>query len=85
MSWMEAVAVVFGVACVWLTIRQSIWCWPTGLVQVFLYIFIFYEVKLYSDLILHVIYVGLQIYGWQHWLRGGNPANDKQAAARVWR
>ncbi|MFC1829651.1 nicotinamide riboside transporter PnuC [Thermodesulfobacteriota bacterium] len=71
MTWIEAIAVVFGLICVWLTVRQNIWCWPTGLVQVALYIFIFYRVKLYSDLILHVIYVILQIYGWHHWLHGG--------------
>jgi len=71
MTWIEAIAVVFGLVCVWLTIRQNIWCWPTGLVQVALYIFIFYRVALYSDLILHIIYVILQIYGWYHWLHGG--------------
>lgn len=71
MTWIEAIAVVFGLICVWLTIRQNIWCWPTGLVQVALYIIIFYRVKLYSDLILHVIYVVMQIYGWHHWLHGG--------------
>lgn len=90
MTGIEAVAVVFGVACVWLTVRQNIWCWPTGLVQVSLYIFIFYEVKLYSDLILHVIYVFLQLYGWYHWLRGGKqdtplPVSTLSAHARwVW-
>jgi nicotinamide mononucleotide transporter len=71
MNWLEAAAVVFGLLCVWFTIRQNIWCWPTGLVQVTLYIYIFYEVKLYSDLILQVIYVILQIYGWHNWLHGG--------------
>jgi nicotinamide mononucleotide transporter len=70
---LEATAVIFGVACVWLTVRQNIWCWPTGLVQVVLYIFIFYEAKLYSDVLLQVVYVGLQLYGWHHWLRGGRP------------
>lgn len=72
MTWIEAVAVVFGLVCVWLTIRQNVLCWPTGLVQVALYIVIFYRVKLYSDLILHVIYVVMQIYGWYYWLHGGN-------------
>jgi len=71
MTWIEAIAVVFGLLCVWLTVRQNIWCWPTGLVQVALYIAIFYQVKLYSDLILHIIYVFLQVYGWYHWLHGG--------------
>jgi len=71
MIWIEVAATVFGLLCVWLTIRQNIWCWPTGLVQVLLFIVIFYEVKLYSDLILHVIYVVMQLYGWHHWLHGG--------------
>ena len=71
MSWIEIIAVVFGVACVVLTVRQNIWCWPTGLVQVLLFIVIFYQVKLYSDLILHVVYVWLQVYGWYHWTHGG--------------
>lgn len=71
MTGIEAIAVLFGISCVWLTIRQNIWCWPTGLVQVVLYIYIFYDVKLYSDMILHMIYVVLQIYGWYHWLHGG--------------
>lgn len=72
MTLIESIAVLFGLLCVWLTIRQSVWCWPAGLVQVALYIYIFYSVKLYSDVILHVVYVGLQIYGWHHWLHGSS-------------
>lgn len=71
MTIIEAIAVVFGITCVWLTIKQNIWCWPTGLVQVLLFIVIFYNAKLYSDLILHVIYVFMQMYGWYYWLHGG--------------
>jgi nicotinamide mononucleotide transporter len=71
MSQIEIVAVVFGLFAVWFTVRQNIWCWPMGLVQVSLYIIVFYQVKLYSDLILHVIYVGVQLFGWYHWLHGG--------------
>lgn len=71
MSIPEIVGTVFGALCVWLYVRQNIWSWPAGLVQVLLFIVVFYEAKLYSDLILHVIYVGLQIYGWHHWLHGG--------------
>lgn len=76
MNPLEAIAVFFGVACVWLTIKQNILCWPAGLIQVILYIYIFFTVKLYSDVLLHIIYVGLQIYGWHHWLHGG-PQHSK--------
>ena len=67
MTWIEVIATFFGVLCVALTIKQNILCWPTGLVQVFLYILVFYEAKLYADMGLHVIYVGLSIYGWISW------------------
>ena len=76
MTGIEALAVLFGLLCVWFCIRQNIWCWPTGLIQVTLYIFIFYDVKLYSDQILQVIYVGLQLYGWHHWLHGGKNRDE---------
>lgn len=71
MSLLEITAVVFGFVCVWLTIKRSIWCWPTGLIQVALYLYIFTSVQLYSDAILQGIYIPLQIYGWWAWLHGG--------------
>ena len=74
---LEIAATIFGLLCVWLTVRQNIWCWPTGLVQVLLFIVIFFQVKLYSDLILHVVYIGMQIFGWWFWLHGGK---DRQEA-----
>lgn len=71
MNWMEIIAVIFGLMSVWFVVRQSIWCWPTGLVQVSFYVVIFFQVKLYFDFGLHLIYIVLHIYGWYHWLHGG--------------
>ena len=71
MAAIEIAAVLFGLLCVALTIRQHIACWPAGLAMVTLYIFIFYEAKLYSDMLLQVVYIFLQIYGWWAWARGG--------------
>ena len=88
MNWMEAVAVVFGACAVALTIRQSLWCWPTGLVQVSLYVYVFYEARLYSDMVLHVIYVVLQVYGWYRWRTGSSghalPVTRLAAAEAAW-
>ena len=71
MNWIELVAVIFGLLSVFFVVRQSIWCWPTGLVQVCLYVVIFFQVKLYFDFGLHLIYIAVHIYGWHHWLHGG--------------
>jgi len=71
LSVIEYIAVVFGIVAVYLNVRQNIWCWLTGLLQVALYVIIFYQAKLYSDFLLHIFYVFMQLYGWYHWLYGG--------------
>jgi nicotinamide mononucleotide transporter len=85
----EAVAAGFGLLSVWLTVRRHIACWPAGLVMVVLYIHIFYQARLYADMVLQVVYVVLQFYGWWHWLRGGPrdggplPVSGLSAGARL--
>ena len=80
MTLIEVIAVLFGVACVVLTIRQHIVCWPTGLVMVVLYIWIFYQARLFSDMALQVVYIFMQVYGWVHWSRGGARDNPLPVA-----
>jgi len=67
MSLVELAGTLLGVLGVWLMIRQNIWGWPVGLVQVSLYAWIFYGAQLYSDALLQLIFLGLQAYGWWHW------------------
>ena len=71
MSPIEVVAVLFGVVSVFLSVRQNIWSWPTAIVNVGLYIIVFYHAKLYADTGLQVVYVVVNAYGWYHWLYGG--------------
>lgn len=67
----EIVAVLLGLISVVLTTRQNVWCYPLGIISVFIYIFIFFEVKLYADMGLQVFFIVLQAYGWYEWLYGG--------------
>ncbi|MBI2839219.1 MAG: nicotinamide mononucleotide transporter [Acidobacteria bacterium] len=71
MSPLEIGTFVFGLVSVWLTVKQNIWCWPTGIAMVVLYGILAYQVRLYSDVMLQVVFVFLQIYGWYNWLHGG--------------
>lgn len=68
-SPLEWTATICGFICVFLIIRRSIWCFFFGFIQVTLYSWIFFNVKLYSDALLHVIYIGFQIYGYWVWSR----------------
>jgi nicotinamide mononucleotide transporter len=87
MNSIEIVAAVFGVVSVFLSVRQNIWSWPTAIVNVGLYIFVFYGSKLYADTGLQVVYVVLNAYGWYHWLYGGKNRTElpvTRTSARLW-
>ena len=71
MFWIESLAAALGALSVWLMTRQKPVAWPVGLVMVLLYIGIFYDARLYSEMLLQMIYAVLQGYGWWRWLRGG--------------
>ena len=72
MDPIELIAALAGAVCVWLLVRQNIWTFPFGIVQVALSIYVFYVQRLYSDAILQVFYVTLNVYGWVHWARGNH-------------
>jgi nicotinamide mononucleotide transporter len=67
----EVVGVAFGAVAVFLTVRQNVWCWPLGLVNVVLSAIVFAQAKLYADAGLQLVYVALCLYGWYAWLHGG--------------
>lgn len=71
MNPVEITASVLGFICVFLAIRQNIWNFPVAIASTVLYVFIFFEAKLYSDTILQLFFIGFQIYGWYNWLYGG--------------
>ena len=70
MSGLEISAVILSALAVWLTARRHLSCWPVGLVSVLLYARIFLVAKLYSDLLLQLIFAVMQLYGWWQWKRG---------------
>ena len=71
MSPLELFAAITGAVSVWLSVRQNIWSWPTAIVNVVLYVFVFHGARLYADMGLQVVYAVLSVYGWYQWLHGG--------------
>jgi nicotinamide mononucleotide transporter len=71
MDLIQWVAVAFGIAAVFLSARENVWNWPLGIINVALYIVVFYDAKFYAGMALQIVYVVLAVYGWWHWLHGG--------------
>lgn len=70
-TWLEAVSFVTGGACVWLTVRESVWNFPIGMANVAAFFVVFLRAKLYADAGLQIVYFALGGIGWYLWLFGG--------------
>lgn len=79
LSPIEIIGVVVSALAIWLTARRKMLCWPVGLVSVAVYGWIFYDAKLYSDMLLQGAFAIMQAYGWWHWLTSGHIAGAKTA------
>ena len=66
-TYLEIIATITGLLCVYLQTEEKILAWPFGIISVSLLGVIFYHNRLFSDLILHGILLVLNIYGWYYW------------------
>lgn len=78
MSYVELVGTVFYLWSVWLISRRRALTWPIGIISVLLYMVLFYQIRLYSDTIEQIYYLGASIYGW--WVWGKSPKDKGQIA-----
>lgn len=67
MSILEIIAMTFTLICVYLTAKQNIWCWVTGIVGVIAFFILFLTEKFYFQASLQVIFFFQSIYGWILW------------------
>jgi len=75
MTWLEAVAVFFGITSVFYSIKKNILVFPTGMISTIIYVYICLKYKLYADMGINAYYFAMSIYGWYLWSRpsNGNP------------
>jgi nicotinamide mononucleotide transporter len=82
-SLLELAAVIFAVAYLVLAVRENSLCWYAAGMSTLIFLFIFWDVKLYMESGLQIYYLAMAFYGWYQW-RG---ANRETASLRVskWR
>lgn len=83
-SLLELIATIFMLVSVFCATRANIITWPTGLVSNVAFFVLFYQVNLYSDMVLQVFFFGISIYGWWNWRRKSVRANQQSAVKIQW-
>lgn len=81
MTWLEAVAVFFGIASVFYSMREHILVYPTGIISTLIYVWICFEYKLYADMGINAYYFGMSIFGWYVWT---HPKENQKILPVTW-
>ncbi len=76
MSYIEFIGTILYLWSVWLISRRRMLTWPVGIISVLFYMVLFYQIRLYSDTIEQVYYLGASVYGW--WMWNKSPRDDGQ-------
>lgn len=72
---LEWVAAGLGLINITLLVFRSVWNYAFGIASVAIYIFVFYESRLYAESGLQVFFVLAQVWGWYLWLKVGDDSN----------
>ncbi|TGL55662.1 nicotinamide riboside transporter PnuC [Leptospira kemamanensis] len=67
LSLLELLGTTSGLICVYLASRNHILTWPIGIFNSICFFFLFYQIQLYSDMLLQIYFFGSSIYGWIIW------------------
>ncbi|WP_235941187.1 nicotinamide riboside transporter PnuC [Cyclobacterium roseum] len=81
MNWLEALAVFFGLASVYYSIKENILVFPTGIISTLIYVWICLQVGLYADMGINAYYFSMSIFGWYVW---SHPRPGKVVVPVTW-
>lgn len=66
-SYIEFLGTVLYLWSVWLISKRKLLTWPIGIASSLLYMALFYQIRLYSDMLEQIYYLVISVYGWWRW------------------
>jgi nicotinamide mononucleotide transporter len=63
----ELFGTIAGLLYIYFSIKQNIWLWPVGFIASALSLIVFFQSKLYADMLLQVYYLIVSVYGYIYW------------------
>jgi len=69
---LERIGFISGVLCVWWVVKERIANWPVDIVNCLAWLVLLWMNAVYLNALLQLVYIALSVYGWWHWLWGGD-------------
>ncbi len=76
-NWVEVAGALTGLVAIYFQIKEKVIFWPVSLVNVILYIFVYFTSRLYAEVSLQTYYLVVSGYGWYYWSKGGEKSEKK--------
>lgn len=83
MSYLEFFGTLAGALAIALSAKAIVWSWPIGIINVVLFFFLFYQVRLYPDMFLQVFFFVTNLIGWWRWTHPKKFEEDRKHELRV--
>ena len=74
LTWLQGLGTLFGIVQVILARQNNINTYLFGIVSILLSMWVLYQSALYADILLHMYYLVMSIYGWLYWKYGKQKA-----------
>lgn len=68
-TWLEAIAVLAGIASVVYSRKENVLVYPVGLVNTIIYVYLSLKGQLFGEASVNFYYTVMSIYGWMIWLK----------------
>jgi len=74
LTWLQALGTIFGIVQVILARQNNIHNYLFGIISIITGMWVLYQSALYADILLHLYYLVMSIYGWFYWKFGRQKA-----------
>lgn len=74
MTWLQGIGTLFGIVQVVLARQNNIHTYLFGIASILISLWVLYQSALYADILLHMYYLVMSIYGWFYWKFGKQKA-----------
>ena len=73
--YLEFIAIVFGLLSVWLSKKNNILVFPTGMISTAIFVYLLFKWQLLGDMMINGYYFIMSVYGWYIWTRKKNESD----------